>query len=111
MRVSRRLANLAPVRVNDLDDDNPVTYAAPINNNQFSMRKGPEVFIQLHHLVSVISPEELGHIDRTVPNENCGIETFILACWYNGLLPPIPQYRGESWTQEERQEDKFQWKS
>ena len=102
MRVSRRLANLAPARVNNSDDDNSVTYVAPFNNNQLLMHKGLEVFIQLHHLDSVISLNELGPIDPTVPNGNCGIETFILACWHNGLLPPIAQYSGEFWTQEER---------
>ena len=111
MRVSRRLANLAPARVNDSDDDNSVTYVSSINNNQLLMHKELEVFIQLHHLDSVLSLEELGHIDRTVPNGNCGIETFILACWHNGLLPPIAQRSGELWTQEERQEDKSQWQS
>ena len=71
MRVSGRLATLAPARINDSDDNNSVTYMTPINNNQLLMHKGLQVFIQLHHLDSVISLEKLGHTNRTVPNVNC----------------------------------------
>ena len=102
---------MAPTRVDNSDIDDPPAYPAPINNNMLLMCKELEIFIQLHHLDSVISLNELGPIDPTVPNGNCGIETFILAFWHNGLLHPVVQRSGESWTQEETQEDKCQWKS